>query len=133
MDTSYPEDNASLWMLDYSLAALAARFDVDWGANQRANSEECRGYSCLTSLLSFQTPYSWRGWGFEPLKLIAVAFALSTLDAATIPRDIKRPGSDSHPLKGGLSDYWSVINGNWRLTFAVENGDAMLVGYHDYH
>jgi toxin HigB-1 len=25
------------------------------------------------------------------------------------------------------------VNGNWRLTFAFENGDAILVDYQDYH
>jgi len=35
---------------------------------------------------------------------------------------------------GGLSWHWSVsVNGNWRLTFAFENGDAGLVDYQDYH
>ena len=29
---------------------------------------------------------------------------------------------------------WSIsVNGNWRLTFAFENGDAILVDYQDYH
>ncbi len=47
---------------------------------------------------------------------------------------MNRPGWDWHPLKGGLSDHWSVsVNGNRRLTFAFENGDAILVDYQDYH
>jgi len=25
------------------------------------------------------------------------------------------------------------VNGNWRLTFAFEGVDAVLVDYHDYH
>ncbi|MEY3604637.1 MAG: RelE-like toxin of type toxin-antitoxin system HigB, partial [Pseudomonadota bacterium] len=25
------------------------------------------------------------------------------------------------------------VNGNWRLTFTFENGDAVLVDYQDYH
>jgi hypothetical protein len=36
--------------------------------------------------------------------------------------------------KGGLSGHWSVsFKGNWRLTFAFENGDAILVDYQDCH
>ena len=47
---------------------------------------------------------------------------------------MNRPGWDWHPLKGGPSGHWSVsVNGNWRLTFAFENGDAILVDYQDYH
>ena len=59
---------------------------------------------------------------------------LSALDAASGPEDMNRPGWDCHPLKGNLSGQWSVsVNGNWRLTFAFESGDAVLVDYQDYH
>jgi proteic killer suppression protein len=59
---------------------------------------------------------------------------LSALDAASGPEDMNRPGWDCHPLKGNLSGQWSVsVNDNWRLTFAFENGDAVLVDYQDYH
>ena len=59
---------------------------------------------------------------------------LSSLDAATRPEDMNLPGWDWLLLKGGLSGHWSVsVNGNWRLTFAIENGDAVLVDYQDYH
>jgi proteic killer suppression protein len=54
--------------------------------------------------------------------------------AATRPEDMNRPGWGWHALKGSLSGHWSVsVNGNWRLTFAFENGDAILVDYRDYH
>jgi proteic killer suppression protein len=44
------------------------------------------------------------------------------------------PGWDLHPLKGRLANHWSIsVNGNWRLTFTFENGDAVLVDYQDYH
>ncbi len=47
---------------------------------------------------------------------------------------MNRPGWDCHPLKGSLAGHWSVsVNGNWRLTFTFENGDAILVDYQDYH
>jgi proteic killer suppression protein len=39
---------------------------------------------------------------------------------------------DPHSLKGS----WSLsvqVNGNWRVTFTFERGDAILVDYHDYH
>ncbi len=37
-------------------------------------------------------------------------------------------------LKGGLSGHCSVsVNGNWRLIFAFESGDAILVDCQDYH
>ncbi|MGC2163427.1 MAG: type II toxin-antitoxin system RelE/ParE family toxin [Silvibacterium sp.] len=37
-------------------------------------------------------------------------------------------------MHGSLKDHWAVtVNGNWRLTFAFEGSDAILVDYQDYH
>ena len=34
----------------------------------------------------------------------------------------------------GTQGHWSVtVSGNWRLTFAFEGEDAILVDYQDYH
>lgn len=63
-----------------------------------------------------------------------LARQLATLELAKRPEDMNRPGWDCHPLKGTLSGHWSVsVNGNWRLTFSFEEGDAILVDYQDYH
>ena len=44
------------------------------------------------------------------------------------------PGWRLHPLKGELAGYWAVwVDENWRLTFAFEGFDAVLVDYQDYH
>jgi proteic killer suppression protein len=44
------------------------------------------------------------------------------------------PGWGLHPLRGNLGDHWSVkVNGNWRLTFAFEGENVILVDYKDYH
>jgi len=44
------------------------------------------------------------------------------------------PGWRLHSLKGDLIGYWSIdVSGNWRLTFALEGEDAVLVDYQDYH
>jgi proteic killer suppression protein len=44
------------------------------------------------------------------------------------------PGWGLHPLKGKLQGCWAVtVNGNWRLTFAFEEENAILVDYQDYH
>jgi toxin HigB-1 len=72
--------------------------------------------------------------GIQAAHAARLARQLSALDAATRPEDMNRPGWDWHPLKGGLSGHWSVsVNGNWRLTFSFENGDAVLVDYQDDH
>lgn len=39
-----------------------------------------------------------------------------------------------HQLKGDRAGIWSIsVNGNWRLTFKFENGDAYILNYEDYH
>ena len=59
---------------------------------------------------------------------------LAALEAAKVPADMNVPGWGLHALKGQLANHWSVsVNGNWRLTFSFENGDAVLVDYQDYH
>jgi proteic killer suppression protein len=39
-----------------------------------------------------------------------------------------------HPFKVGLEGHWAVrVSGNWRLKFAFEGENAILVDYQDYH
>jgi toxin HigB-1 len=39
-----------------------------------------------------------------------------------------------HRLSGDFRGHWAVrVSGNWRLTFAFEGEDAILVDYQDYH
>jgi toxin HigB-1 len=59
---------------------------------------------------------------------------LAVLNRASGPPDMNLPGWSLHPLKGSLSEHWSVgVSGNWRLTFTFDNGDAVLIDYQDYH
>jgi len=59
---------------------------------------------------------------------------LARLEASISPEDMNIPGWKLHLLKGTCENHWSVwVNGNWRLTFAFEGKDAVLVDYHDYH
>lgn len=59
---------------------------------------------------------------------------LTALNAAMTPNDMAVPGWQLHPLQGELAGQWSVsVNGNWRLTFAFDGTDAVLVDYQDYH
>ena len=44
------------------------------------------------------------------------------------------PGWKLHAMKGDLKDHWAVwVDQNWRMTFAFEGEDAVLVEYRDYH
>lgn len=71
--------------------------------------------------------------GIQPAHAKKLAVQLGTLN---ISRDAVRmnvPGWNLHPLKGDLSGHWSVkVDGNWRLTFAFDGEDAILVDYLDY-
>jgi len=59
---------------------------------------------------------------------------LAALNVARQPSDMNVPGWGLHPLKGKLSNHWSVsVSGNWRLTFTFIDGDAEFVDYQDYH
>jgi proteic killer suppression protein len=59
---------------------------------------------------------------------------LFALDNAKSARDMNAPGWRLHPLRGQLEGHWSVaVSGNWRLTFAFEGDDTVLVDYQDYH
>lgn len=59
---------------------------------------------------------------------------LGRLDHSSGPNDMAAPGWRLHPLKGDLGGHWAVwVDARWRLTFAFENGDAVLVDYQQYH
>jgi Plasmid maintenance system killer protein len=63
-----------------------------------------------------------------------LARQLMLLNAAKNPQEMDVAGWKLHPLKGELIDHWAVkVSGNWRLTFAFEGEDAVLVDYQDYH
>ena len=72
--------------------------------------------------------------GIQAAHAALLARQLSALDVARRPEEMNRPGWDWHPLKNSLAGHWLVsVNGNWRLTFAFEGADAVLVDYQDYH
>ena len=72
--------------------------------------------------------------GIQPEHANRLRRILSALDAATCAANMNAPGYALHPLKGELEGHWAVrVSGNWRLTFAFEGEDAVLVDYKDYH
>ncbi|WP_265946292.1 type II toxin-antitoxin system RelE/ParE family toxin [Dechloromonas sp. A34] len=72
--------------------------------------------------------------GINPAHAKRLARQLAQLDAVSTPEQMDIPGWKLHPLSHNLAGHWSVwVNGNWRLTFAFENGDAVIVDYQDYH
>jgi len=59
---------------------------------------------------------------------------LAYLDRAKYAEDMNLPGYRLHKLKGEMKDLWSVtVNGNWRMTYKFEKGNAYILDYQDYH
>lgn len=72
--------------------------------------------------------------GIQPSHAPRLARQLARLNVAVKAEDMNIPGWKCHRLAGSSEGQWSVwVNGNWRLTFAFENGDAVIVNYQDYH
>ncbi|HEX7636306.1 MAG TPA: type II toxin-antitoxin system RelE/ParE family toxin [Noviherbaspirillum sp.] len=72
--------------------------------------------------------------GIQPHHASRLSRQLARLDVAKGPDDMNVPGWKLHLLVGDLAGHYSVtVNGNWRITFAFEQGDALLVDYQDYH
>lgn len=72
--------------------------------------------------------------GIQAAHALKLSRQLKLLDSAKDPQDMNIPGWRLHPLKGAEKGVWSVwVNGNWRLTFAFDGEDAILVDYQDYH
>jgi proteic killer suppression protein len=59
---------------------------------------------------------------------------LAALDTARVIDDMDLPGFALHPLKGEMRGRWAIsVNGNWRLTFEFQDGNAYVLDYEDYH
>ncbi len=72
--------------------------------------------------------------GIQPAHAKRLRLQLGALDAANSTKDMDLPGWKLHSLSGDLKGHWSItVNGNWRMTFKFEDGDAILVDYQDYH
>ena len=72
--------------------------------------------------------------GIQPAHSAKLKRQLAQLDQAEAAQDMNVPGWRLHPLAGDLAGHWAVwVNGNWRLVFRFEDGNALLVDYRDYH
>lgn len=59
---------------------------------------------------------------------------LGFLDRSSGPEGMRLPGFDLHKLKGKQRGRYAVsVSANWRVTFQFEGGNAVDVGYEDYH
>lgn len=72
--------------------------------------------------------------GIQAAHAKRLRFQLAALDTAQRIEDMDIPGFRLHPLKGTGQGRWSVVvNGNWRITFEFQDGNAYVLDYEDYH
>ena len=72
--------------------------------------------------------------GIQASHAARLRLQLLALDQAVKPEDLSAPAWALHPLQGSLKGHWSItVNGNWRMVFAFEGADAVLIDYLDYH
>lgn len=73
--------------------------------------------------------------GLNPNHVKKIGNALDAIDASHHPKDLKAIYQDRFSEKKGSGEgvYSIEINGNWRITFQIENEGAVLLDYRDYH
>ncbi len=72
--------------------------------------------------------------GINPKHASKLGDILDRLESATELGDMDYPGSDLHPLNPKKDRIHAVsVSGAWRVTFKIENGDAYVVDYKQYH
>ena len=72
--------------------------------------------------------------GIQAAHAVRLRLMLTRLDSSHVPQDMNASGWKLHPLKGDLAGHWAIwVDVNWRLTFAFDGEDAVLVDYRDYH
>ena len=72
--------------------------------------------------------------GIQPSHAKRLRMQLTALETSHTIKDMDIPGFRLHPLKGSERGRWSIwINGNCRVTFEFEIGNAFVLDYEDYH
>jgi proteic killer suppression protein len=72
--------------------------------------------------------------GIQPAHARRLRLILAALDAAGRAEDLLHAHVGLHRLHGALEGHWAVsVNGPWRLTFRIEDGDAWQVDSVQYH
>jgi toxin HigB-1 len=72
--------------------------------------------------------------GVNPQHLERLRKILALLETSETIDDMDLPGLGLHNLKGKRKSTLAVkVNGNWRVTFRLKDGDILEVNYEDYH
>jgi proteic killer suppression protein len=77
---------------------------------------------------------SGKAAGVQASHVKRLRMQLAALDTAQVIDDMDIPGFRLHSLKGEMRGRWFItVNGNWRLTFEFEDGNAYILDDEDYH
>ena len=72
--------------------------------------------------------------GIQPPHASRLRMQFAAVETAATIEDMNIPGVRLHALKGRERGRWSIwVNGNWRLTFELHDGNVYAVDYEDYH
>jgi len=72
--------------------------------------------------------------GVQAVHAKRLRLQMAALDTARVIEDMDIPWFRLHPLKGEMKGRWSItVNGNWRVTFEFQDGNAYVLDYEDYH
>ncbi|MCW8831801.1 MAG: type II toxin-antitoxin system RelE/ParE family toxin [Colwellia sp.] len=73
--------------------------------------------------------------GINPNHVKKIGMALDFIDGSHHPKDLKAVYQRKFSEKKGSGKgvYSIEINGNWRITFQIEEDGAVLLDYLDYH
>lgn len=72
--------------------------------------------------------------GINPKHRQKLSDILDMLDAASEIKDMNYPGSDLHLLNPKKDKIYAVsVSGAWRVTFRIEQGNAHIIDYRNYH
>ena len=71
----------------------------------------------------------------QPFHVDKISDILDTLEASHQPKDMKAIFGNQFAEKTGSGEgvYSVEVNGNWRITYQVEDDGAVVVDYLDYH
>jgi len=72
--------------------------------------------------------------GIQTQHASRIGRTLDALDNAGSAEQLNIPGMYLHPLKGERKGQWAMtVSGNWRITFAFDGEDVIIVNLEDYH
>ena len=69
-----------------------------------------------------------------PDRVNRIGIILDRLDVSIKPSDMNLPGLHFHVLSGDKKGRYAVsVSANWRITFALDEEDAVQIDLEDYH